>query len=375
MNIVVITTGLNMGGAETMLLHMVKEWLTKDLKVIVFSLSSNCYLDEKFIALGVEVKNYDIKNFSNFILGLYKLCKDLRAVRPQIVQTWMPHADLVGGIVARLFLSAKIFWGCHHADLSLKTLKYSTLAVVRINAVLSYFVPDSIIAVSKHVETQLLDFGFDKRKLNVIENGIDCSYFKKIENARVKLVDELKISGNPAIIGFVGRYSFEKRPEDFLQLAAMMSKGVDRFHFLMVGDGNDYKNTELLDLIASYKLGGSISLLGVRDDMPLILSSLDVLVSTSVDEAFGLVLIEGLACGCPCVSSNNNGATSIGGRFIRYAETGNIIEFLQETKLVLSQNANERALRGQESAAFVGSKYSIEKTATRYINLYNSTPI
>lgn len=371
MNIIVITTGLNMGGAETMLLHMVKEWLKKDLKINIFSLSSACYLDAAFVALGVEVKTYNLKSFSNFIPGLYKLCKDLRIARPQVVQTWMPHADLVGGIAARLFSSAKVFWGCHHGDLSLNTLKWSTLATVRINALLSYFVPDSIITVSKHVEVQFLDFGFDKSKLNVIENGIDCSYFKRIESGRQKLVDDLKISANKSIIGFVGRYSFEKRPSDFLQLAAMMNKDIDQFHFLMVGDGNDYKNTELLDLIASYKLDNSISLLGVRDDMPLILSSLDVLVSTSVDEAFGLVLVEGLACGCPCVSSNNRGARSIGGRFIRYAEIGNIEEFYQETKFVLSQDVNEKGLRGLESAAFVDSKYSIGKAATKYINLYN----
>tara|TARA_B100000767_G_scaffold259747_1_gene269766 strand:+ start:4123 stop:5250 length:1128 start_codon:yes stop_codon:yes gene_type:complete len=373
MNIIVITTGLKMGGAETMLLHMVKEWLKRDLKVNIFSLSSACYLDGAFVALGVEVKTYNLKSFSNFIPGLYNLCKDLRVARPKIVQTWMPHADLVGGIAARLFSSAKIFWGCHHADLSLKTLKWSTLATVRFNALLSYFVPHRIITVSKHVEAQFLDFGFDKSKLDVIENGIDCSYFKRVENSRVKLVDDLEISENRSIIGFVGRYSFEKRPADFLQLAAMMSKDVDQFHFLMVGDGNDYKNTELLDLIACYNLGNSISLLGVRDDMPLILSSLDVLVSTSVDEAFGLVLIEGLACGCPCISSNNKGVKSIGGGFIRYAETGNIEEFYQGTKFLLSQDVNERNLRRQESASFVRSRYSIEKAAVRYINLYNAT--
>ena len=118
MNIVVITTGLNVGGAETMLLHLVKEWLKKDFRVTIFSLSGVCYLDEAFIKLGVHVKSYDLKSFSNFIPGLYKLCKDLKYVNPQIVQTWMPHADLIGGIFARIFSSAKIFWGCHHADLS-----------------------------------------------------------------------------------------------------------------------------------------------------------------------------------------------------------------------------------------------------------------
>ena len=60
----------------------------------------------------------------------------------------------------------------------------------------------------------------------------------------------------------------------------------------MVGSGNDQSNRELSKLISKYDLEHNISLLGVRNDIPSILSSLDVLVSTSVDEAFGLVQLK-----------------------------------------------------------------------------------
>ena len=371
MNIVVITTGLNVGGAETVLLQLVKEWLSRNVRVTVLSLSGKCYLDNAFMSLGVEVKSYNLKSFSNIIPGLYKLCKDLRGINPQIVQTWMPHADLIGGICARIFTSAQVFWGCHHADISLRTLKWSTLTTVRINALLSYFVPNNIITVSKHVETQFSDYGFDKSKINVIENGIDCSYFKKSEGARKKLVDELKISVNTTMVGFVGRYSFEKRPEDFLKLAAMIDKDIGTCHFLMVGDGHDDKNTELADLLVTHGVGSKISLLGIRDDVPLILSSLDVLISTSEDEAFGMVLIEGLACGCPCISSNNEGAKSVGGQFIKYVEVGDIDAFYQETKMLLFQDDSARIVFAKKSAEYIVANYSVGNTATRYLNLYN----
>ena len=372
MNIVVITTGLNVGGAETVLLHLVKEWLSRNVRVTVLSLSGKCHLDNAFISLGVEVKSYNLKSFSNIIPGLYKLCKDLRGINPQIVQTWMPHADLIGGICARIFTSGQVFWGCHHADISLRTLKWSTLTTVRINALLSYFVPNNIITVSKHVQTQFSDYGFDKSKINVIENGIDCSYFKKSEGARKKLVDELKISVNTTMIGFVGRYSFEKRPEDFLKLAAIIDKDIGACHFLMVGDGHDDNNTELADLLVTYGVGSKISLLGIRDDVPLILSSLDVLISTSEDEAFGMVLIEGLACGCPCISSNNEGAKSVGGEFIKYVDVGDIDAFYRETKILLCQDDSTRIIFAKKSAEYIVANFSVGNTAARYLNLYNN---
>lgn len=65
MNIIVITTGLKMDGAETILLHMVKEWLKKDLKVNILLLSSVCYLDGAFVMLGVEVK---IRSSSSYLI-------------------------------------------------------------------------------------------------------------------------------------------------------------------------------------------------------------------------------------------------------------------------------------------------------------------
>jgi glycosyltransferase involved in cell wall biosynthesis len=139
----------------------------------------------------------------------------------------------------------------------------------------------------------------------------------------------------------------------------------------MVGDGNDKENDDLLDLIVKNNVGENISLLGVRDDMPEIFSSLDMLVSTSVDEAFGLVLVEALACGCRCVSSNNQGARGIGGEFIKFAEVGDIDGFLtQASKIIKDDSRHEDFF--DEARKYVFSRFSVENTAKRYLGLYSS---
>ena len=369
LKIVVITTGLRVGGAETLLLSMVKRWLDEDIEVSILSLSGIGALDDKFREIGVDVHNYNFDGFFNRMRGIYRLIKDLRYMNPVVVQTWMPHADLVGGLVAKMFTSAELFWGLHHANFTLDSLKISTLAVAKMNALLSYFVPDCVVAVSQHVKVSAIEFGFNKNNFSVIENGIDFSVFRRNEDSKQRIFDELKIEDSKKLIGFVGRYSLEKRPSDFLQLASQLNQKSTDFHFVMAGDGNDKENQELLDLIVKNNVSENISLLGVRDDMPAIFSSLDVLVSTSVDEAFGLVLVEALACGCPCVSSSNQGAKGIGDEFIKFVEIGDIDGFCtQVSKIVEYESGNESF--SEQARKYVSAKFSVENTAKKYLDLY-----
>ena len=118
-----------------------------------------------------------------------------------------------------------------------------------------------MVAVSAHVETQFLKYGFAKNKLKVVENGIDCYRYNNIANAKAILAKELQISTNMQTVGFVGRYSFEKRPQDFVKLAAKLSQYSTHLHFIMVGSGNDYENRDLKQLISACDLEGRISLL------------------------------------------------------------------------------------------------------------------
>ena len=369
LKIVVITTGLRVGGAETLLLSMVKRWLDEDVEVSILSLSGVGALDDKFREIGVDVHNYNLDGFYNGMREIYRLIKDLRYMNPVIVQTWMPHADLVGGLVAKMATSAKLFWGLHHANFSLDSLKISTLAVAKTNALLSYFVPDCVVAVSQHAKVSAIEFGFNKNNFSVIENGVDFTVFKRIEGSKQRIFDELKIRDSKKLIGFVGRYSLEKRPSDFLQLASQLNQKFADLHFVMAGDGNDKENQELLDLIVKNNLSENISLLGVRDDMPAIFSSLDVLVSTSVDEAFGLVLVEALACGCPCVSSSNHGAKGIGGEFIKFAEIGDIDEFFTQVSKIVGYDSCHESF-SEQARKYVSAKFSVENTAKKYLDLY-----
>ena len=95
-----------------------------------------------------------------------------------------------------------------------------------------------------------------------------------------------------------------------------------------------------------------------------------MLVSTSVDEAFGLVLIEALACGCPCISSNSQGAKSVGRDLITFVEGQDINAYYKAVKAIFALGDREKASFSERSPRYVATNFNIENSAAQYMNIY-----
>src|SRR5215208_4616257 len=113
MKIVHIITGLEDGGAEAVLYRLVR--YTSEHEHHIISLSGRGKYGSLLKAAGVLVTDLSMKNsVSSMILTLVRLRALLRRVRQHVVQTWMYHADLIGGISARLAGVSTILWSLHH---------------------------------------------------------------------------------------------------------------------------------------------------------------------------------------------------------------------------------------------------------------------
>ena len=111
------------------------------------------------------------------ISGLFKLYRLIKQTNPDIVQTWLIHADLVGGIIARLAGVKNIFWGVHHTILIPGKVKASTILILKINALLSHFIPKKIIYCAEKSREAQESIGFKRSKGIVIQNGYDIKNF------------------------------------------------------------------------------------------------------------------------------------------------------------------------------------------------------
>lgn len=267
---------------------------------------------EKLIEQDIELYTLNMPQGKITWDGIKKLYKIVTFTKPEIVQTWMYHADLIGGIVAKLAGVKKIIWGIRHTTHDKKSTSLSTRIVTKLCAYLSYIIPTKIVSVSfKGVEVHQ-HIGYKKDIFEVIPNGYDISNIKADKDSGLKIRNEFNIEKEQILIGMVGRYNPQKNHVGFIQAMSMLNE-VD-FKCLFVGINCDYNNNNLLKQIKDYGLEDKVVLVGKRNDIPDIMNALDIhVLSSSYGEAFPNVVAEAMACGTPCIVTDVGDAAYIVG--------------------------------------------------------------
>jgi glycosyltransferase involved in cell wall biosynthesis len=189
-----------------------------------------------------------------------------------------------------------------------------TLAVERICAILSKWVPARVICCSEASKQRAESLGFATDRLQVIPNGFDMSRFRPDALARGVVREELGLSPDVPLVGLVARFDPAKDHATFLKAAARVRDRLPNTCFVLCGNGVDAGNTFLQTQIDSLGLRGCVFLLGRRSDMPRIQAALDVACSSSITEGFPNVIGEAMACGVPCVVTDvGDSAEIVGG--------------------------------------------------------------
>jgi glycosyltransferase involved in cell wall biosynthesis len=170
-----------------------------------------------------------------------------------------------------------------------------------------------VIAVSHAVERALRSQNiFDEGKLRVVENGVDRARF---DRARFEAVRDT--TGRPFRVGIVGELSEVKGQLEFVRAAALVARKLGVVvEFFVAGEdnsrGGEYRArverlVDELGLSDRVRLTGQLS----EDESARLIASLDLLVSASRSESFGMVLVEALACGVPVVATATEGAKEV----------------------------------------------------------------
>lgn len=326
MKILHIISSLGDGGAEAILYRL----CINDQKNchIVVSMKDEGKYGPLLKDSGIPVISLYWGNYNLNIKSLINFYSIIKKHNPDIIQTWMYHASLIGGIIGKLGGCHKIFWGMHNAELVPNGTKIRTFILQKICRLSSYFLPNSIIYVSKRAMDTHHQIGFDKKKSIIIWNGIDPSLFSPSSQDRKKIISELRLNEQDFIVGVVSRYDpFKDYQNIFSAINELELAGLN-FTYLFVGSGNTNNNKELTTLIQQSCSSSQIILLGPRNDIPKIMNTIDLLVVSSKSESFGNVMIEAMSCGTPCVSTN----------------VGAAIEIIGETGwIVISENSNQLA--------------------------------
>jgi len=304
-----VISGLSDGGAEAVLYRLCAE--SSGLRHLVVSLQDQGKYGPLLMANGVVLICLGMPRGRLTLTGLWRLWRLLRVERPVVIQTWMYHSDLVGGVIARLAGQRNVVWGIHNSTLVAGLSPRSTILVAKLCARLSLHVPRLIVSCGEKARDVHEALGYDERRMRVIPNGYDLAVFRPDSGAGERVRQELDLRQADRVIGFVARYDPQKDHDTLLRALALLQSPP---HCLLVGTGLDASNTALIQRIAQLGLEHVVHLLGRREDIPALMNALDLhVMSSAFGEAFPNVLAEAMACGTPCVTTDVGDAAEIVG--------------------------------------------------------------
>lgn len=362
MRIVHVITGLGAGGAEAMLHRLVRAQPGQVARVV--SLMDVGPVGARIGALGIPVAALGMRRGHPEPSALPRLIRLLRRDGPDVVQTWMYHADLLGGIAARV-LRIPVIWGVRQ-DRLFRDDKVLTRLTRRLCATLSPFVPDRIVCNSEAARRTHLAVGYQARKLVVVPNGFDLSRFKPDAEARAAVRRELGVPDGTPLVGMVARYHPHKDHRTFIAAAARVRGACPPARFLLCGDGMDRENAELAELLRRAGLRAAAHLLGRRDDVERILAALDVACLSSRTESFPNAVGEAMACGVPCVATDCGDVREIVGQAGRVVPVGDPDGMADAVLELLRLDGPAREALGAAARARVGTTYDIAVVAQRF---------
>lgn len=365
LRILLPTTELDIGGAETHVLELARQLRKMAHYPIVMS-SGGVYVRE------LEKNNIphyyaplNSKRFTDLFKSFKVFSKIIKREKIDIIHTHGRIASLISQIASIRYDVP--FMTTAHALFDYRGgLKYLT------------FWGDEIIAISEDVKQHLISrFGVNKEKIIIIENGIDTYAFSThFKNA--DLIKELKLDEDSIKILYISRISgaLTDLAIQIIKSFPGLSKVLDRVDLIIVGDGDGYE--EIKNICRQIDPAGkSIKLLGKRTDIPEIMNMADVVV------AVGRAALEAMAVEKPVILAGGEGymgllcpgnydlakSTNFTGRKIDYLYTEE--QFISEiAKLFNTLSEEEREALGKFGRKKVEEQFSIIKMTEETVKVY-----
>lgn len=311
MKVTHIVTNLKNGGAQGVLFRLCK--YDTDNKHSVISLYPGERYSEELRAIGIDVYSPNIRGLASVPMGFIRILNVLRKSEPDVVQTWLYHADFIGGIAAKIAGVRKIIWCIRRTNLEKGRSKRSLIILANVLSRLSWYIPTHLVFCADSARAVHKEIGYDVTRSSVVYNGYNDKLLIRDRSLGGEIRKKVLRGSNLPLIGSVGRYDPQKDYANLFAAIAVLNGRGFNLRCVLVGDGLDPKNTVLNSTISRFHVDGMIELLGPRSDIVAVMNALDVFVLPSSSEGFPNVLAEAMLCGTACVSTDVGDAAQIVG--------------------------------------------------------------
>ena len=364
-----IITDLDVGGAERMLHRLVGAQDRGRFASQVFCLSPGGALAPQIRALDLPVVQPSMGGILGLAEAAFRLGAAVKAFRPDVVQTWLYHADLFGVLVRQMHGVKRLCWNIRCAEVGPGDVSATTRLMIRILARLSR-VPDVVIFNSVAGRAAHEALGYRPRAWRVLHNGFDTARFRPDPAARAEVRASLGVGDAVSLVGLIARVEPIKDHANFLIAAARVSATLPSARFVLAGRGTTVGGQSLHEAIAAYGLAGKVLALGERLDVERINAALDVAVSSSYSEGMPNAVGEAMACGVPCVVTDAGDSGELVGDAGVVVPTRNPEALAAGILRLLEMQSDERARLGARARARIEQSFSLSAVVNNYSTVY-----
>jgi len=366
-----VISGLHTGGAEMMLLRLLKQQkvVVKE-NTIVVSLTQGGAIAEGLREAGIKVVQLPRASFIKSFVALNRLVSEYN---PNLIQSWLYRADLLAGLVGRL-RRVNVIWNVRQTETARVNGQVHIWVIQRLNALLSYIIPSEIVYCAHAAKKSHQGIGYSKSKGVIISNGVDTERFLPDMKLKANKRHSLGIADDEFVIGMVARLDPLKNHERFFRVMndVFKSKLQQKIRLLLVGRNIDTSNTALSYMLEQYDLEDESLLVGEQEDIPSFLNAMDIHLLTSDSEGWPNVLGEAMSSGCLCV------ATDVGDvSHILKMDSDSVVAKHDEVAMAkritrfIGMSEQERVNWSKEARESIQQQYSLDETIEQYNRLYS----
>jgi len=360
MKVLLVITSLGVGGAERLVTSLADRYAAIGHEVMLVRFHGEAELcpgDPR-----VRLENLDMRRSPMGVLvATLRFRRLVLEFRPDVVNSHLVHANILTRLLRLVTPITRLVSSAHNNN------EGSQLRMA------AYRLTDSLADVSTNVSESAVEVFRRARAVRpgqmvAIHNGIDARAFAYDADERCRVRQEFGIDNNTPLLLAVGRLWEAKDYPNLLQAFSLLEVAGSSPMLVIAGEGPLHQ--ELFDLAVALGVSDRVTFLGVRQDVPALMSACDVFVLSSAWEGFGLVVAEAMSCQRLVVATDCGGVSEVLGNAGILVPARDSLALSSGLSRALDLSDAERTRIGTLARARVLSHFSFESTAEGYLSLY-----
>ena len=360
MKILLVITGLGMGGAEHVVTNLADTLVARGHLVKI------AYLTGDALVLPqnpeIEVVSLALKSPKDTLAAYFKLRGLVKRFKADVVHSHMYHANILSRLLRLSISIPKLICTAHNTNEGGKLRMFS------------YNITDRLVDMSTNVSQEAVDEFITKRAVKAgrmipIVNGINTDRFAFNGSARQNLRNQLGLKNKKMILA-VGSLSPQKDYPNLLNAVALLAKIRQDFKVFITGDGP--LKEELSSLTDALDVNEFVEFFGIRRDVASLMSATDLFVLSSAWEGFGLVVAEAMACERVVVATDCGGVGEVVGLNGFLVEPQDSVLLAETLNNALKLSDDDYNKIGSAARQRIVENFSLDANVDAYLKLYGS---